>query len=352
MAKHKGKLVSLSDDLKSLQQGTNDDLSGTLLFGDATNSLSGMAQGGNDNLHGAASLPTDFVAIYGDTFLMVDSSRGGNDSIFGADFLISGVNDLFGDARYIFDNAQGGNDYLKGGDFGNINNIFGDAWSLGEGAGGNDVLVGGTESSVNIMYGDAQIISPQAFGGDDTISAGTGTSQNFLFGDSEVLYGKGGSDVLTGANVQYGENILYGDAYEINSGAVGGNDVLQAGNATVNTLFGDARFATGNITCGDDVLISGNGVDRLWGDTQQITNGQQITGADRFVLAPGNNDDTIYDFESGQDLIDLTAFGFASVQDIRMTLDPAGNFQIQFADGGTLTLIGVTLLQLESDILI
>ena len=57
-------------------------------------------------------------------------------------------------------------------------------------------------------------------------------------------------------------------------------------------------------------------------------------------------------FESGQDLLDLTAFGFASVQDIQTTFNYAGDLQIQFADGGTVTLIGVTQLQLEHDILI
>ena len=108
----------------------------------------------------------------------------------------------------------------------------------------------------------------------------------------------------------------------------GGNDVLQAGNNTiVNRLFGDALDAIGNVTCGDDVLIGGNGFDYMWGDAQQVADGQ-IAGADRFVFAPGNDADTIYDFESGQDLLDLTAFGFAAVEDIQTTFNPAGDFQI------------------------
>ena len=136
------------------------------------------------------------------------------------------------------------------------------------------------------------------------------------------------------------------------TGSVAGDDVLKGGDgANINTLYGDAQTAFGVVVCGNDVLISSNGLDRMWGDTR-FSDGQQITGIDSFVFAPDNGRDLIHDFEVGKDFLDLRAFDFASINDLQFAHDASGDLRIDFADGGTITLTGVSELQISHDILI
>ena len=89
----------------------------------------------------------------------------------------------------------------------------------------------------------------------------------------------------------------------------------------------------------------------MWGDTQS-SSGVQLSGADQFIFAAGNGTDTIFDFEDGKDVLDLTAFAFASIQDIHMTDALNGDTYIEFTDGGSITVVGISTLQLADDILI
>ena len=67
------------------------------------------------------------------------------------------------------------------------------------------------------------------------------------------------------------------------------------------------------------MLVGGTGSDRLYGDGDPTTGDLSIAvrGADRFVFANGSGLDTIFDFENGRDLIDLTGFagitGFGNI---------------------------------------
>ncbi len=48
--------------------------------------------------------------------------------------------------------------------------------------------------------------------------------------------------------------------------AVGGNDVVIAGDDAANNLYGDAATMLDFTVSGNDRLISGNAADNMWGD--------------------------------------------------------------------------------------
>ena len=56
---------------------------------------------------------------------------------------------------------------------------------------------------------------------------------------------------------------------------------------------------------------------------------QAVRGADQFVFAPDNGEDTIHDFEQGTDHIDLTAFGFSNIDALAIS-DDGTNSVIDF----------------------
>jgi glycerophosphoryl diester phosphodiesterase len=140
---------------------------------------------------------------------------------------------------------------------------------------GNDLLAG----SVNhdILYGEE---------GDDILRGDLNTPQaGGEAGSSDLLYGGLGSDLLYG---QGGNDQLYGDD---------GND----------QLYGDD---------GNDLLVGGTGINTLSGGA----------GRDTFALASYVGNDTINDFQIGEDFIALT--GNVKFEDLT------------FTQSGTNTIIG------------
>ena len=161
--------------------------------------------------------------------------------------------------------------------------------------GGNDTIVGGGAGAKNQLIGEAETIQAGASGGNDTITGGVGAQYNMLIGDAQNLHGKGGNDVLMSA--AHTSDDMWGDAINMFSGATG--------------------------------------------------------GADTFVFAPGNGADTIHDFTSGTDHIDLTAFsaeGIHSVADLNIT-DSAAGAVITFDANDTITVQHVHALT-SSDFLL
>lgn len=80
---------------------------------------------------------------------------------------------------------------------------------------------------------------------------------------------------------------------------------------------------------GDDVFVGGAAWDSLQGDA----------GADRFVFSAGSDVDSIQDFQPGTDRVDISAFGYHSLDDM-------------FAAGGSITAIdvfGTALVRFNSD---
>ena len=124
-----------------------------------------------------------------------------------------------------------------------------------------------------------------------------------------------------------------------------------------DSLYGDASTMNGNSRGGNDTLVSGSGTDHMWGDGQIINGiaaspaaptGAVVTGADTFVFAPGNGDDFIHDFrQSDHDKIDVSAYGFDSIEDMTIT-DSGADTVIAFDATNIVTLVGFgdpTILQ-------
>ena len=91
---------------------------------------------------------------------------------------------------------------------------------------------------------------------------------------------------------------------------------------------------------GNDTLNGGIGDDTMYGGA----------GADTFVFSTGNNHDTVIDFVSGTDKIDLTAYGFADFAAVQAAMhdDGDGNAVIDFGGGNDVTLNGVHSNQVQS----
>ena len=94
---------------------------------------------------------------------------------------------------------------------------------------------------------------------------------------------------------------------------------------------------------GDDTLIGGPDDDRLAGGP----------GADVFVFGPGDGADTVTDFSSGTDRIDLTAFDIESIEAVDMTTgDEVVTVDLSAIDGGTILLAGLTTVPDAGDFLV
>lgn len=352
-----------------------------LLKGDA-DTLSGNARAGHDLLLGAVT-PGSTNELYGDASLMLGTSRGGNDLFFlrgSADSNFAygdagimrggaaGGNDridasksttlkfLVGDGDWMYDRASGGNDFIIGGEEGG-NLIFGDGRFVeGDVRTGADTLVGGN-NSINDIIGDGWELSSSVTTGRDVLIGGRG-GLNMMFGDSYWLRGHGGNDRLLAGAGAYNE--LHGDARFLFQ--EGGNDTLVAVRGEASILYGDAYQMQGRSVGGDDRLISGKGDDQMWGDAkfrggislEEATEEDWLAnppsldltvgGSDVFVFGRDCGDDVIYDFEQGEDIIELRNFGRPwnpwDFDDLSVTSTEDGSV-IDFADGSSITVLGV-----------
>ena len=220
--------------------------------------------------------------------------RGGADRLFGMD----------------------GNDWLDGG--------AGD--DRLDGGAGNDSLIGGAGGNVLIGgSGDDDFNrSSFEFAGVDAIDGGEGfdmASLNLddrtvsLVGDFTdatrivrladgttvtgveefwIRTGSGADDIRLGA----GDDVLrLGAGADVGFGGAGFDSLFGGGGADLLDGGADGDDLSGG--SGDDRLIGGAGNDYLRGGS----------GADVFVFARGSGADVLEDFTSGQDRIDLTAYG-------------------------------------------
>ncbi len=178
-----------------------------------------------------------------------------------------------------------------------------------DGRGGNDTLIG--RGGNDTIYGDS---------GGDKIYGGNGRDK--LFGEvgNDVLYGDSEKDRLYGAS---GADKLYGGD---------GNDQLRGGTGNDTLDGGDGR----------DVLRGGTGNDTLSGGS----------GRDIFVFVQNDGTDTVLDFVSGDDRINLSDFNFANKASALAAFDDLGNPNdgiVRFMDSGTVvTFHGVDLANLSS----
>lgn len=98
---------------------------------------------------------------------------------------------------------------------------------------------------------------------------------------------------------------------------------------------------------GDDDFDGGRGNDDIegGGGDDVMTGG---AGADTFIFAGGCGLDTIAGFEDGIDLIDVSAFGFASAAKIVALAEKDGaDIEFHFGNGDELTLTNVSLSAID-----
>ena len=156
-----------------------------------------------------------------------------------------------------------------------------------------------------------------------------GAEQTETLPDVENLIGSSHNDILAGDRRDNrldggaGDDTLYG-------GPGGGDDVMHGGPGN-DRLFGGQ---------GDDTLIGGPGNDRLAGGA----------GADVFVFGPQDGADTVTDFSSGTDKLDLTAFGIEDIEDVTMaTTDDGVTIDLADLGGGSILLAGLATLPEAGD---
>ena len=205
---------------------------------------------------------------------------------------------------------------------------------------GADRLVGGAGLDTASWAGSSEAVTVRlhslaAKGGDAegdtfpylldvTYTDADGVEQTETLPDVENLTGSAHDDILAGDRRDNdidggaGNDTLYG-------GPGGGDDVMNGG-------LGNDRLFGGQ---GNDTLDGGPGDDSLAGGP----------GNDVFVFGPSDGADTVTDFSSGTDKVDLTAFEIESVEDLDMaTGDEGVTVDLGDSDGGTILLAGLTTL--------
>ena len=332
------------DTLDSIEHLTGSAFDDTLIGDAGNNVLEGGA--GADTLDGGDGIDT---ASYAGSASRVDVRLSGTVVNYG---------DATGDTLTNIENLIGSahNDILVGN--GQANALTGNGgndllWAssgddLLTGGPGADRLVGGAGNDTASYAGSpdgvtVRLHSLKASGGDaqgDTFpytvdvaytDAG-GAEQTETLPDVEHLIGSNHDDILAGDRR---DNDLDGGAgNDTLYGGPGGGDDVMAGGLGNDRLFGGQ---------GDDTLIGGPGDDRLAGGP----------GNDVFVFGPGDQTDTVTDFSSGTDKVDLTAFEIEGIEDVAMTTGDDGvTVDLGDIDGGTILLADLTTLPEAGDFLV
>ena len=225
----------------------------------------------------------------GDTLSVVSNSGGftfsvGTGDYSGKTFAGSASADFIGNAgSNITINLGAGNDSVK--------STSGPATILG--GAGADTIAG--SSSADSLDGGAD---------NDVIWAGAGNDMVIGGRGNDSLVGYTGADTLNGGD---GNDTLDGGA---------GNDSLSGG-AGADSLSGGA---------GNDILLGGAGNDTLWGGAgnDSLYGGNDT---DTFIYRPNEGTDTIYNYESGKDILQILTSSGAQ-----------GSFSDSSFSGGNLTL--------------
>lgn len=258
----------------------------------------------------------------------------GDDKVFGGsanDFLVGGAgNDrligAFGNDSFI---GGGGNDSISGGDgddvaIFNISTDGSDEVNLGVGNDRVNVAAATGTTQVRVTFTSAEV--------GNGVATDAGTLANQDGGLAVRMQAEGASDDLVGLVSRYDDEAITffsatsgltfdvrdlptgtarGDQFAAVQLGTGAGDVLDNSAASINYYV--------NAGAGDDTVTGGSGVDFLVGgagnDTLNGATGADSLlgggGADIFAFTGTPGSDTILDFVSGTDKVDLSAFGIA-----------------------------------------
>jgi Ca2+-binding RTX toxin-like protein len=276
------------------------------------------AGGGDDTVYAGADNDT----VYG---------QDGDDSLFGE----AGDDTLYGEAGADTLSGGSGDDLLFGGD--DADSLMGDA--------GNDTLNDGTGDDFADGGADADtFITQDGYGNDTLVGGETGTDddtlQSLKTGDVTLDLTAGGTaaDPESGTLISGADTVTFSEIENIELGA---------GDDSVIGSDGDDNVETG---AGSDTVDGGAGND-------SFDLGALDGVSDTVVLSDGDGDDTVTSFElptdngdgtfTGNDLLDVTDLTDASgdpvnINDVLVTNDGSGNAVIEFPNGESVTLVGVT----------
>lgn len=259
----------------------------TLTGNSAANILNGL--GGQDTLNGGAG--NDIYVVYGDGETILDTA--GTDLVrsYGTWALTASLENLtLLDVAEIDGTGNDLNNTITGNSSDNIL----------EGEAGNDVLISGAGNDT--LDGGV---------GEDKMTGGTGDDIYFVDNVKDTVAEKTGGGIDTIETTLVGLSIAKLSAIE-NLTYNGLRNATLVGNTLANILRGSTGNDTLNGSAGNDILLGGNGSDILIGGLGNNT----LTGGDdadafRFDKVLGKtNIDTINDFVSGTDKIELDDFIF------------------------------------------
>lgn len=254
--------------------------------------------------------------ITGGLFNDLMRGRDGDDELIGG----GGVDTLLG---------QTGADTLTGGDGNDILN----------GGSGIDTLTGGAGNDLYTVDNSNDVVTEQAGeGGSDRVNAFADfvnpLEVEFLVGKFAAigltLTGNAQVNRITGANKINSPDVISGEGGNDKLVGLVGNDVINGG-AGNDRIFGNS---------GADVIDGGIGND--------VVSGQQ--GADQFVVGVAEGRDTVTDFNTAEDQVNLVAHNFADFAAVlAATTDINGTATIALGGTNIVRLSGVLEADLAAD---
>lgn len=198
---------------------------------------------------------------------------------------------------------------------------------------GKDTLYGGRgDDKLDGYRGNDKLYGGK---GDDRIEASLGANK---------MYGNDGADTIDGG---LNNDKIYGGNGKDRAEGSWGSDVIYGG-VSADRLYGNQNGDDIYGGRGDDTIVGGSGNDLIFGGGGHDT----MTGGsdrDRFVFTAGRDlgDDTITDFQRGQDVIDISAFN--TDYDALRILERDAGAKIVFETGTTITLTDYLATNVTSD---
>jgi hypothetical protein len=298
--------------------------------------------GGFDVFDGRGGIDTLDLSSAGPVWVDLDYSRGEVYSRDGVTFMV--------DTNAI-ENVVGtpGDDVFRGTAQSNMY-VYNGGQDVVYGRGGIDILDlsdASTAAWIDLDYARGEVYSRDGtilMVDTDSIESVVGTPGDDVFrGDAKenVYYYNGGADIVLGR----------GGADAVVFTAVEGSVTVDLAQGVAEITSPPAVTVQVSLTSIENVVAS-EGNDTIIGDSQ---NNQFIGmgGADTFVFRPGAGDDLVRDFAGGPgvgDVLDVSAYGFATINDVLASATQAGaNTVFDFGGGDTLMLLAVTKSSLVAD---